>query len=353
MLPLRALVLACLVIGQLTTGTAAAPPDAVALVETWLLPRYDALVRTTAQQERHWRAFCSAPQTVPVDALKSDFRAVADSWAEVSFISFGPVATGLRSDRFNFFPDRRQAVARAMAEALDSKDDDRLSPDRFTRLSVALQGLPAMERLLFDGDATTALTKDASSGRRCALGTAIARNLATIAGDIRAGWGDATHGLLADLKGGRAPVALAESGRLLSEMLTDLAFAYQAVADLNLLALLGRSMDEVRPLAGEGRLSGREAAIVQLQLGSANGLARQLAATLPDAAKANVLAAVDAAQRAADELPPDLGTAAADPRRRPQLEAAVAAFKAAQRTLVDPLAARLGVTLGFNALDGD
>ncbi len=354
MLPLRAIGLACLMIGSVMGGAAAAPLDAVAVLEPWLLPRYDALVGTTAQQERDWRAFCAAPQAEQVDRLRADFRAVADSWAQVSFISFGPAGTGLRYDRFNFYPDRRQAVARAMADVLDGREDDRLSPGRFTRQSVAVQGLPAMERLLFEADASAALTTGVGAERRCALGLAIALNLATIASDTRSGWGDDTRGLLADLRRRDGPpVELATGERLLSAMLTDLASAYQAVADLNLLAVLGRSMDEVRPLAGEGRLSGREADIVRLQLGSANALARQLAEPLPDPAKAIVLQALAGAQQAADDLPTDLGAAAADPRRRPQLEAAVAAFKIAQRALVDPLAIRLGMPLGFNALDGD
>lgn len=360
---LRVMALTCVVIAvfvsALPGGAAAAPleataPDPVALVQSWLLPRYDALVRATAQQEQSWRTFCQAPDVAQVERLKADFRAVGDRWAQVSFISFGPVAEGLRSDRFNFYPDRRQSVGRALQDALKGPDDDRFTADRFTRLSVAVQGLPALERLLFAPDAAAKLTKDASAARRCVLGTAIALNLFAIASDIRFGWGDANPALVAQVRREHAPgVPVGDATQLLTAMLADLAAAYQSVVDLNLLSVMGRSLDHVRPLAGEGRRSGREAEIIRLQVESANSLLRLLAAGLPDSTQSRVLKILAAAQSAADALPTDLGAAAADPLRRPTLEKAVAAFKVAQRTIVDPLAQRLGVPLGFNALDGD
>lgn len=360
---LRVMALTCVTIAvfvsALPGGTAAAPleataPDPVALMQTWLLPRYDALVRATAQQEQSWRTFCDAPDVAQVERLRADFRAVGDSWAKVSFISFGPVAEGLRSDRFNFYPDRRQSVSRALLDALQGPDDDRFTASRFTHLSVAVQGLPALERLLFDPDAPATLTQDATAARRCALGRAIALNLFAIASDIRFGWGDASPALIAHVRRNTAPgVLMGDASQLLAAMLTDLAAAYQSVVDLNLLAVMGRSLDDVRPLAGEGRRSGREARIIRLQVESANSLLRLLAAGLPDTARDRVLKALVAAQAAADGLPTDLGAAAADPLRRPALEKAVAVFKVAQRTIVDPLAQRLGVSLGFNALDGD
>lgn len=359
----RALALAGVVAGWLATAlllpAQAAPPeapapDALALVKTWLLPRYDALVQATARQEQAWRTFCHRPEAGDVKQLQADFRAVGDSWARVSFISFGPVAERLRGDRFNFYPDRRQSVGRALQDALQGPDDDRFTPDHFARLSVAVQGLPALERLLFEPDAAAALTQDPSAARRCALGTAIALNLFSIASDIRFGWGDADRALLAKVRGeGVRGVPIGDGTQLLGAFLMDLASAYQSVVDLNLLAVMGRTPDDVRPLAGEGRRSGREAEIIRLQVDSANDLLRQLASGLPETPKANVLKVLANAGSAAKSLPPDIGAAAADPLRRPRLVEAVAVFKAAQRAVVDPLAVRLGITMGFNTLDGD
>ncbi|MFG1464114.1 imelysin family protein [Xanthobacter sp. DSM 24535] len=353
--PVRTLVLATvLAAGALLSGAARAAPDAVPLLETWLLPRYDALTATTARQEQAWRTFCAKPGPEGIGTLSADFRAVADAWAQVSFVTFGPVILALRADRFNMFPDKRNAVSRSIPELLADPDETRLQPDRFGRLSAAVQGLPALERVLFEPDAAPKLVAGDDAARRCALGTAIALNLATIAKDIRAGWGDKTTGLLAEVKSGKGDkVFLPDPAQVPSLVVTDLAGAYQRVVDLGLIAVLGKSVEEAKPLAGEGRRSGREAEILRQMVRSANALGSSLAAGLPEPARGQVLARFAAAQKAVDALPADLGAAAADPKRRKLLETAVTEVKAAQKAVVDPLAAKLGVPLGFNALDGD
>jgi predicted lipoprotein len=64
-------------------------------------------------------------------------------------------------------------------------------------------------------------------------------------------------------------------------------------------------------------------------------------------------ASFDASSAAIAALDDDLGDAAADPLRRASVEAARDAVKATQLLIVDILPADLGITLGFNALDGD
>ncbi|OYY86033.1 MAG: peptidase M75, Imelysin, partial [Rhizobiales bacterium 35-66-30] len=333
---------------------ARAAPDAVPVIETWLLPRYDALAALTARQDEDWRAFCAKPTAEGVATLTRDFRAAGDAWAQVSFVTFGPVILALRADRFNLFPDKRNAVSRSIPELLADPDDARLQADRFPRLSAAVQGLPALERVLFEPNAAQDLVSGPQAARRCQLGAAIALNLATIAKEIRTGWGTETAGLLAEVKSGTGDkVFLPDPAQVPSLILTDLAGAYQRVVDQGLIAVLGKSLEEAKPQSGEGRRAGREAAVLQQMVTSANALGTQLAADLPEPAKGQVLARFAAAQKAVDGLPADLGAAAADPKRRKLLENAVTEVKAAQKAVVDPLAAKLGVPLGFNALDGD
>jgi predicted lipoprotein len=52
-------------------------------------------------------------------------------------------------------------------------------------------------------------------------------------------------------------------------------------------------------------------------------------------------------------VPADLGEAAADPKRRGRVDAARAAIKTAQTAIASTLPGDVGVTLGFNSLDGD
>lgn len=343
-----------LVSGLFVSRADAAGLSAPQVVEDWLLPRYDTLLASAKAQQAAWEAFAKAPSADGLKELKARFAAVSDAWASVEFITFGPVMLSLRPDRFNLFPERRNAVGRSVAEIVGDATDERLKPDRFFRLSAAVQGLPALERLLYDEGAAAALLAGPEAARRQALGLAIAANLANIAGEIREGWGDRTQGLLAQLLAGKSdPVFFPEPNALLSQIVTDLAGAYQRVVDQRLLVVLGKSADEAKPLLSDRRRSGLAKETIVAIIASAGSLADALAQGLPAADRTSLATTLQAAAKAAAGLPEDIGQAATTPQGRKTLEAAMAAFKAAQAGVAKPLASGLGVALGFNALDGD
>ncbi|GLK72893.1 imelysin family protein [Ancylobacter dichloromethanicus] len=332
----------------------AAPVSAPDVVESWLLPRYDTLLASAKAQQEAWEAFCKAPSAEGAATLKTRFAAVSDAWAAVEFITFGPVMLSLRPDRFNLFPERRNAVGRSVAELIADPTDERLQPKRFFRLSAAAQGLPALERLLYDEGAQAALLSGPEAARRCAIGEAVALNLATIAQEIRTGWGDRSEGLLAQLLAGKAdPVYFPDPNALLSQMVTDLAGAYQRVVDQRLLVVLGKNSDEARPLIADRRRSGLSKQTIVTIIESAGTLAGALAAGLDPKDRAGLATTMQAAGTAAEGLPDDIGAAATTDEGRKTLQAAIVAFKAAQASVAKPLASGLGVPLGFNALDGD
>ncbi|MDF2621884.1 MAG: Peptidase Imelysin [Xanthobacteraceae bacterium] len=350
-----AIAAATALISNVLVGRAhAAAVSAPQVVEDWLLPRYDTLLATTKAQQEAWAAFCKAPSAEGVKELKARFAAASDAWSAVEFITFGPVMLSLRPDRFNLFPERRNAVGRSVAELIADPTDERLQPQRFFRLSAAAQGLPAMERLLHDDGADSALVSGGEAVRRCQIGQAIAGNLAAIAQEIRSGWGNRNEGLLAQLVAGKSdPVFFPEPEALLSQIVTDLAGAYQRVNDQRLLVVLGKTPDEAKPLLSDRRRSGLAKETIVTIIASAGELAERLAQGLNAKDQATIAKAMQAASTAAAGLPEDIGTAATTPAGRKQLEAATVAFKAAQASVAKPLAAGLGVALGFNALDGD
>lgn len=342
--------LAGLFVGRADAAAISAPE----VVEQWLLPRYDALRAAARAQQEAWDSFCAKPSAEGVAELKTRFAAVSAGWAAVEFITFGPVMLSLRPDRFNLFPERRNAVGRSVAEIIGDETDERLQPDRFFRLSAAVQGLPALERVLYDDGAEAALLSGPESARRCALGRAIAENLANIAGELREGWGDRHSGLLAQLIAGQSdPVYFPEPGALLSQMVTDLAGAYQRVVDQRLLVVLGKTPDDAKPLLADRRRSGLSRETIIAIIASADDLADRLAVGLDAKGRSAVEKTMAGAEAAAGALPEDIGAAATTPEGRKTLQATVTAFKAAQASVASPLASGLGVPLGFNALDGD
>lgn len=337
-------------------GMAAPAPalDPVSVIESWLLPRYDALVATTAAQKAAWASFCAKPEASGIPALKAAFSKTADSWTAVEFITMGPVTLSLRADRFNFFPDRRNAITRAMAEIIADGDPARLEPVRFAQSSAAVQGLPALERLLFEDDAAAALVSGPEAAHRCAYGTAIVTNLANIASEVRTGWGDRTNGALGAIVSGKGdPALFADVGALPGMILTDLSGAYQRVTDTKILPVLGSGPDDAKPMLADGWRAGRSGHVVAVMIQNADALLQEIGKQLPSRPQFVVNKAATAADKAAADFPDDLGAAAKTASGTAKIQAAVKAFKAAQLTVYRPVASYFAISLGFNALDGD
>lgn len=339
-----------LAIALVAPAAAAAPPPgplAVDVVETWLLPRYRTLADATAAQKSAWADACADGGAAGEQlALRDRFQTASDAWAAVEHVTTGPISLSLRPDRIFFFPDKRNAVAKALTElAVRARDGD-IPENAFRGGSVAGQGFPALERLLYeapDGDAAV----------RCRIGTAIAANLAALAGDVLTEWTTET-GPLAKLEAGQGdPVHFADPAQAAARLLTDLAGGIQRIVDVKLLPVLGGALDSARPKAAEGWRSGRSARSVRVALDSVAAMAVAFETAAPKDVAAKDVKAFAAARMAVDKLPDDVGAAAADPKRRRTVEAAVAALKTAQADVVKDLAPSLGVPLGFNALDGD
>lgn len=358
----RRLLIATMALTTLAAPVMAAPVmaaptpalDPVVLIESWLLPRYDTLVAATTAQKAAWTNFCAKPEAAGVSALKSAFSKTADSWTAVEFVTMGPVTLSLRADRFNFFPDRRNAITRAMAEIIADPDPARLEAVRFAQSSAAVQGLPAMERLLFEDDAATALVSGPEAAHRCAYGSAIALNLANIASEIRTGWGDRTSGALGAIVSGKGdPALFADVGALPGMILTDLSGAYQRVTDTKILPVMGSGPADAKPLLADGWRAGRSGRVVSVMIQNADALLQEIGKQLPSRPQFVVNKAATAADKAAAEFPEDLGAAAKTAAGAAKIQAAVKTFKAAQLTVYRPVASYFAISLGFNALDGD
>jgi len=347
--------LATLAVGAPAAAGAASPAlDPVPLLETWLLPRYDALAATTAAQASAWTAFCAKPEAVGVAGLKEAYGKAADTWNAVEFVTFGPISLSLRADRISFFPDRRNAISRGLAEIIGDPDPARLEPERFAQSSAAVQGLPALERLLYEEGAADALLAGPEAARRCALGTAIANTLSTIAREVRAAWGDRTSGALGAIVSGKGdPALFPDAGALPGMILTDLSGAYQRVTDTKIMPVLGSGPSDAKPSLADNWRSGRATRVVANMVRSADTLLVAVGGQMPSRPQYVVTKAAATADAAAEKLPADLGAAAGTAQGVAALQAAIKAFKGAQISVYKPIASYFGISLGFNALDGD
>ena len=244
------------------------------LIEHHVLPRYARLADATAAFEVAARRFCAAPATAPLDEVRRAFHAAADAWHDVEHVRFGPMTSRLRAERLYFWPDPRNATARQLGELLAGRDPAALTAEGFVRASAAVQGLPAVERLLFDEGAAAAFRRAATRAvvdARCwrrSRGTS-RRSPARSPGSGAAGRRPTRGG---SRRPGRGTRRTRSRRRRPRSLLKSLHGGLERVASLKLAKPLGASLAAARPMLAEEWRSGRALRDVRLNLAAARAL---------------------------------------------------------------------------------
>jgi uncharacterized protein len=310
------------------------------LVDRFIIPHYQALSLTAEAQENAWAEFCAKPDEMGFEALQRAYLATADSWSQIEFLRYGPIGDEFRAERLSYWPERKNATAKALAELLEKDGVTDLAPDLFVKTSVAVQGLPALERLLFDDKAQTEMLSGMRKARRCALGQAIAWNVVMIAHDVRLGWTNDVVEAIANPE-----TAKEATSRIATDFLST--FAY--MRDAKLRPLLGKDAAQARPMLAEGWRSKRSKRALTLNLETVLDVTKLIMAGKGGDTPATVTTALSFAEA----LPEDFGPAVADIKQRQQFYLLLDALAAARDKAHDEIPAVLGVTVGFNSQDGD
>jgi predicted lipoprotein len=303
------------------------------------VPRFEAVAKAAHAQADAWASFCASGNFKDTAALKAAFNDLGDAWARVEFVRIGPAATALRVERFNWWLDRTGATAKALDAMLAAADAP--APDKLASGSVAGQGLPVIERLLYDAPLTA---------QRCAVGTAVARGQAAIADAIVTDW-TATNGAAAALDANaRWNMSFADAREAASVMMTDLAAGLEGLKDLKVAMLLHDAQNPKAPRLAEGVRSARSWRDVELNLAAIREGLVFFLRDAPAADKLRLDAAFDDAQGTL-KLVANPKLSAKD--RIAAINHAHEVFASLSQTAIAVLPEATGLTLGFNNLDGD
>lgn len=297
---------------------------------TVVAPKFSALNTAMAGQAAAWN---SCGETA---ALRAAFLSAYDGWARVEFFRSGPLAQQTRAERVDYWPDPRNAVEKGVKGLLSLAAPTDITPQKIVSESVAAQGLPALERILF---ASQGETEKSLSDMECALGRGIANNLLSIASALDAEWNDGPDSEVARLK---AALQDQVKGRESSvALLTDLATGIRIVEDKKIPALFGSKGSAPNPHAAKSWRSGRSERDLAVNLETLISAYQAIRPFAPQAAAS----VVEKLQDARDAL--------ADKDDQNRVFAIAAAINNAKYYAVDILPAEVGITLGFNSLDGD
>jgi predicted lipoprotein len=326
-------------------------------VTDYIVPAYASLHEATGRLAASVEALCSAPSHERRDAVKQSFATTVVAWAGVDFFRFGPMGEEGRYERFAFFPDVHGTGARQLRQFLVTKDPKLLQPGEIARQSAAVQGLPALESLLFQGEAAP-INADRPEEFRCDLTVAVARNLDDIAAAAEAGW-KAPGGWAKWIENPGPDNAIYRThAEAMTEILKAILTGLEQDRDHRLVPALGATPQDAKASRAPYARSGNALPYLVASAAATERFvdASGLLTLIPDAQKwtvgsvgfefANLKGALAGAG-------PDLEAALAQPKSREKLAYAAIVLRSLRDLFQNQVAGAAGLSPGFNALDGD
>ncbi len=272
-----------------------------------------------------------------LDAFATAWRA----WAVLDSYQFGPIEQSGAALSVNFWPDKKNFVGRALAEALKQPDAALRDPATFAAGSAAAQGFPAIEMLLF------------SEAAECPAIIGISAHLNTTADDLYVRWFGANG--WADLvraAGPDNPVYL-DASEFTKTLYTALDFGLTRIGDTRIGRPLG-TFEKSFPTRAEGWRSGLSNDLIKAQLqGVAEMIRDGFAGDVREPDRAWVLRVVAQVEDRLEGLGAPLSEAVKNPAQRIRVEGLQFKVQYLQSQMAQDIGPNLGVDTGFSAADGD
>ncbi len=334
-------------------------------------PGYAALAKATGALSDQLDTLCLLPSASALGEAKSAFAATVAAWSKVEILRFGPVTQDHRYERLFYWPDPKGIGLKQVQDTLVQQDQSATLPDELADKSVALQGLPALEFLLY-GDGADALAKerkvvgsgetplevDTEGAFRCAFALAVATNVDRIARSVVEDWREGS----AYEKAFLGPVPEDPIYHAPKEVTLDLFKSFTAgielVRDQKLGKPLGPSPEDAKPRLAAFWRSGLSFANAAGNLDGVRvlfakgGLAQIVAGELAGVEN-SILFDLDHAIEVLRGIDQPMAEVVANDDLRAKIEALRVALKGAAQTAGDMISRGAGLAFGFNAMDGD
>lgn len=297
---------------------------------------------------------CDDPAEDALSEARAAFANALDDFGRVSVLRFGPLSAASRFERLFFWPDARGIGLKQVQTLIASSDSGGLAGGMEGK-SAALQGFPALEFVLFG---TGADTLSAGNTLRCGVAAAISANIAGIAGDLATDWapGTAFETSFSAPAPDRDPYR--SEAEVDGELVKALSTALQFVRSAELSPPLGEDPSKANGKRAPFWRSGLTARFLASQV---DGTRQLLAAagyerSLPEDQRyvvSSIRFELDNSIRTLGQVEGPVETSFASDPDRGRFVYVSLALHHANELVNDGLSAALGLSMGFNALDGD
>jgi predicted lipoprotein len=310
-------------------------PDIRAIVENHILPGYESLALETSELAEAAAKDCTPENPSLIAAYHDAF----DAWIGVSHLRFGPSEEDDRAFALAFWPDPRGSTPKALATLIRDQDAVVSEAKAFGTVSISARGFYALEFLLFDPQFDPSDAPD----YHCRLIQAVTADVDITATAIHTGWTEGYADLIVDAENETYRTSVEAARQLFTALSTGLEFTSQT--------RLGRPMgtfERPRPNRAEARRSDRSLRHVILSLEAT----RELAALISNENDALNKAYQVAIERAT-ALDDPVFAGVAQPQGRLKVEILQKDIETIRTILTEDVGPSLGISAGFNSLDGD
>lgn len=324
-------------------------------IQQVIVPGFERFHQSSVDMAGAVSAYCEAPRKSARQKVDDTFRTLVRSFGYVEPYRFGPARENNRFERLFFWPDRKGRGLRQVRKRISAKDDSVLEVASLRRKSVAVQGLLSLEFVL------TELEKNQNNGDRdflCGYATANAAAIRLTAKNLLNGW-TGPRGYGAVMQSAGKDNAIYKSDReAVQELFRSATEQLMVVKEMKLLAVLGPSPEKAKPKRAPFWRSGNTLALINANLRSVRDLVVNPATNalvqdgLPDQFLFELSNAVKAVNHP-DNPSGDFVSLLSDTDADARLRYAVHPIGGLVFIVGERYPAALGLTLGFNSLDGD
>lgn len=263
--------LTVLLVMTVAPGRAASPEEilnqlADRSIHGHIQPAYKKLADESGRLKAEVKQLCSAPGEEQLEKVRAQFRRMVLAYAGIEHIQFGPVADEYRFERLAYWPDRKGRGLRAVQRVLREFDETVWEPEALSEKSVAIQGLTALEYLLY-GKGREVLTDEGSSNTfRCRYAYSIAINVHHIAKALVAGWQDEAPIVKALMNPAPEHAVYRNRQEVVLEFYKVVTTGLQRIHDLKMSPLLGADAAHAKPRRAQFWRSGMTVDVLRQNL---------------------------------------------------------------------------------------
>ena len=329
------------------------------VLETVVIPSHKGFVSAAGDTANVAAELCAEPGSETLEIARDRFAALVAAWSNVEVYRFGPARINNLHNRLFFWPDQRNRGLRQVQHLIAKEDVSAIDVANLKQKSVATQGLPALEFLLFgSGSETLAQT---AGNYRCRYARAVAQAIDGHAAALLAGWtAGEGHAKVMMTAGSGNPIYQTPE-EAVHELLRAATAQLEILRNLKLISMLGETPTKTKPNRAPFARSGLALSAMDGNIDAVLTLfANPGALVLPELVQDGYAASLRFELDQVRSVLAKLNTDQRDwqnllevPQVQEQLRYVIYPLAGAIRILQRDYASALGLTFGFNAMDGD